>query len=51
MKVKINYTIDGIEDSFIVEGKDLIEIKDLVATEMLVRKLDNSNNCWSEIIE
>ena len=47
MKVRINYTIDEIEDSFIVEASTLEEIKDLVATEMAIRGLNESNNCWS----
>lgn len=49
MKFRINYTIGEYDDSFIVEGETIEEIKAISAVEEEKRGLDpKKNNMWSE---
>jgi hypothetical protein len=47
MKFKINYTVDGQEDSFIIEGETIDEIRKKSHTELEKR---NGKDPWSEHI-
>ncbi len=58
MKYKINFThkgenvVDDVEDFFIVEGENIIEIRDNANAETKRRNLDmDINNVWSEEIK
>lgn len=51
MKVKIHFTILDHQDSFIVEGENVEEIKEKVKQEMKKRDLHIViNDMWSEVI-
>ena len=53
MKYKIHYTLGGYyEDSYILSGDTIKEIKKLNNAEMNKRGLDkHKNGCWSEELE
>ena len=53
MKFKLNYTIDGYDDSLIVEGETIEEIKRKANHELVQKRgLDQEkNNFWSEQID
>lgn len=55
MKVKIHYTInnyDEYNDSFIVEGETIEEVRQEAQRETSKRGLDEErNNLWSELCE
>jgi len=49
MKVTTNYTINGIQDSYILEGDDIEEIREKNLKEMEKRGLDMEiNDMYSE---
>jgi hypothetical protein len=51
MRLRIHYTVSGVEDSFDLEGEDEIELEGEVKKEILWRGLDlGKNDCWTEII-
>jgi len=46
---KIHFTINGVEDYFTVQGKNMEEIRAITKQETDRRRLDeNKNNLWSE---
>ena len=50
--IKIHYEIGDYEDSLILSGDSVEEIKEKVVSEMQRRGLDaDKNNCWSETLE
>ena len=53
MKYRIHYTLGGYyEDSYILSGDTIKEIKKLNNAEMNKRGLDeHKNGCWSEELE
>ena len=58
MKFKIHFThkgenvVDDVEDYFVVEGENIIEIRDKANAETKRRNLDmDINNVWSEEIK
>lgn len=44
MKVKIFFTLDGVEDYFILEGVNIEQIQDLVVKECTKRNLHTERN-------
>ena len=49
MKLRINYTIGKHEDSFIVEGETIEEIRDLAKKQLADRGTDAKKaDAWSE---
>jgi len=51
MKVRIYYTINNIEDSYVLTGEDLSDLREQNKTEMQKRGLDSEkNDCWSEVL-
>ncbi len=58
MKFKIHFTskgenvVDDVDDYFIVEGDDIVEIRDKANAETKRRNLDvDINNIWSEVMD
>ncbi len=52
MRYKIHYTINGVDDYYILSGDTLKEIQKKNETQMEWRGLDSEkNNCWSEEIK
>lgn len=49
MKFKMHYEINGIEDTYIIEGKSIKELKEKNKKEMAKRNIEiEKNNVWSE---
>ncbi len=51
MKIEIHYTIDALEDYYILLGDTIEEIQEQNKIEMAKRNLDaERNSCWSKEI-
>jgi|APSaa5957512622_1039677.scaffolds.fasta_scaffold89118_2 hypothetical protein len=49
MKFKIHYTAKGQEDSYVIEGDNIKEVKRINEAEMEKRELDlQGNSVWAE---
>jgi len=51
MTIKIHYTVNGFEDSIIMTGDTIEDIRNRAQQELDKRGLDREkNNCWTEEI-
>ena len=52
MKLRIHYTIDGVEDHYDIESDSFRAIQDMNVIEMYKRGLnEKKNDCWSEEVK
>lgn len=52
MTIKIHYTVNGFEDSIIMTGDTIEDIRSCAQQELDKRGFDSEkNNCWSEEID